>query len=496
MSNRTGFAFQNFILMTPGAATTETAEFVNARSFEIIAFRASLSTGTGTLNFYETVDGTNRFSRSIYHVEANAFVSTVATFSAGNFVAACAGMADVQFEKVTAAASTVLTVVGRGAFGSGIDGAILGPAGPDDKQYIDCLDGTGTIVVYKRNHTTTDVFDGTFTGIADVSNGATILVDTATNLSLNYQFRNPAEDIYHYVSPESRPVLRSRITGGPGFVTGTTGSSGVDFGFRVALDTIDFADVIGFGISIYGASNYDYTSNAGLLNPGTGNRNYSRLRITIRDSTQVAIWQVNKLDIPWNGGTIGDITEDRLDTADNHTDTAPDAGSASALGIDDGPRYEPVTVRTWATAGDTPGQRDHVGDINLYRNGHTGFFDLEFSLERNKAVDTIAGFYQSPTGYDIDGNPYTLGSPSGSPTWDFSDAAFMDVYCSLSHTTTLGNFVSDNISDVTQSGAGGQGFPNPLGVVGEIQYLYYKDLFLRKRPFEYASCINFSVEGP
>lgn len=491
MANLTGFAFENFSLTSPGTATTENIEYTNTRSFEIVAFRAVLSTGTGTVNFYETIDGLNKFSRKIYHVEANNFVSTVAGFSAGHFVGAVAGMADFQIEKVTAAASTTLNIIGRAAFGSGVDGGISASAGPDDKEYIDFLDGTKTVRVHLVDIGTTTSFSGTFPSLTTtVANDDIIATYGGSFSAVDFQFRDPRVDVFNYVSPDSRPVLRAEVTGD---ATNTS----VEYGFKIDISAIDFADAIGIGFSVYDVSNYDYASNSGLLHPVNANRNYATTLITIRDSAGAKIWQANKLDIAWNGTAPEQTDEILLDTNATNSGIVT-AGTASAVYVKT--RYTPTIIGTsWTNPGDSPKPRHHVGDIVEYRHPQSKWIELEFSLERDQSTDSVEGYYQSPTGYDIDGEPWTLGTPSGAITWDFSDAATLYIYRQLTVSSGVhGRSLSSDMADTNLSNAGGEGFPNPPSTSPnpEIQLLYWKDVYLRRRPFEYAKNENYSVYTP
>lgn len=495
----TQIAFELFDLISADAATTESITLYNTRSFEIIAFRAALSVA-GRVNFYESIDGTNRFARSVYHIEANAFVTSVLAFTSGNFIAVVAGIQNFQIEKVTASAGTRLTFVGRSTFGRGTDGGVLGPAGPDDKDYIDCLAGPNaqgtpaTVSVFKADISTSAAaivaYVGPFPSLDTAVNGATIDDDDGVFAAIDFQFRDVTADAFHYAPPETRPVLRMEVLGG---ATNTD----ILYGFSLDISAVDFADVVGIGLSVMAVSNYDYSSNSGLLHPGTANRNYARTQLTIRDSAGVAIWQANKLDIPFNGTAVGRVDAVSLDVNSTHT-----LGVVVGTASEAYPRlrYEPTVVSSWVSPGDTPKADGIIGSIIEYRNPATKYYDLEFSLERHRVTDSMEGFYQSPTGYDIDGNPDDAvgSSPSAAITWDFSDAATL--YFSRTLALDVGSSGEQLSADMADAGglsnAGGEGFPNPPGSSPdpERQTLYVKDVFLRRRPFSYPICTNYSID--
>lgn len=497
MSSLTGFAFRNFSFTSPGTATTEDIEFINQHAFDVCAFRLSIASGTATATFFESIDGINTYPVRVYHIEANNFVNSVTAITSGNFLATMGGVRFLRVRKLTAG-NTAFTITGRGTYGAGPLSSFLGPAGPDDKDYLDYLTGndddTTTVLVHLVNIGTTDPFSGNFLSLTDtVNNGDAIVRNDGSFSAMDFQFRDPRDASltfaqHKYYPPDSRPVLQATVQGAAANTT-------VEYGFRVDLSGTDFADVIGFGFSVFAVSNYDYQANAGLLNPDTANRNYCRTGASIRDSTGALLWQANKLDIPWNGGEPGDLNEFIMETDTAAADTQT-AGTAAALHIKN--RYVPgAAIYTWTTAGDRLGKRHHYGDITKYRDDQTGWIHLEFSLERDRVTDTMDGFYQSPTGYDVHGVPWVLdGLPSGLPVWDFSDADTLDIYCQLVITASAGNFISKDMADPSGlSNDGGEGFPNPPGTTEdpEIQTLYWKDVFVRRRPFSYPMSENFTA---
>lgn len=499
----TKIAFELFDLSTANALSTESITLYNTRSFEMIAFRASLAVA-GQINFYESIDGLSRFARRVYHLEANAFVTSVLAFTSGNFIAVVAGIQNFQIEKVTALAATTLTFVGRQTFGRGADGSILGPAGPDDKDYIDCLGGpsarigsTGspiTVRAFLANLLTTtataiDPWTGSFLSITStIADNDVIIDDTGVFSAMDFQYRQQAADAFNYAHPETRPVLRV-------VASGAAANDPILYGFQIDVSTVDFADVVGIGFSVYAVSNYDYASNSGLLHPQDANQNYARTQCTIRDSTGVAIWQANKIDIPFNGTDTERASLYPLDVAAFTVTPAVPGTSSQAYPRR---RYSSTAGTTWTAAGDAPQSDGITGSIQQFKNAQTQYYDLEFSLERNQTTDSMSGFYQSPTGYDIDGEPDDIAplSPSSAITWDFTDATTLYFSRTLNNAVGTGNQLSEDMRDPTLSGAGGSGFPNPpagVGALPETQTLYYKDIFLRRRPFSYPTCTNYSI---
>lgn len=471
-SNTERFAFQNFAnTLTDGDASPY--HFNNYNVFSSATFRLELDSPGGTVSFEMSIDQdtANYFNAKVFHIEANDFVQSVGSFSSGHFVATLAGISVLQ---ISATAGAIIitgraTRDGLGAIGfSGLGAS----AYTDGIEVLNHMDGSGDGLAPSALFLRRTIADFTISHVGTFSiteaDGAAITEDATDTEDMAFSFRNVSNDLVDYVSPEMRPVLKM-------VAVGTATISDLHFGFSIDISAFDFTDVIGIGFEVYCESDFDYECFAGDVDPDLVARNYKRFTMSIRDSSDVILWQAEKLDCSFGTWDIADKNQYRIQFPS--TDYPGAAAGSWALTAPNPRLFTTDTVSTWTAGSGEVQPRGMLGNESATRDAKTQYRKFEFSLQRENVQDSFDAFYLTPRSYPIQGNPgATSNSIAGQLLWDFSTADTLYIYTDVS-----ANDGTDLASDVTLLG----GTPDITGA--ETQRLYFKNVFIRRRPYDYTT---------
>lgn len=469
MTNR--FQFQDFETTT---AQAKRFDFVNTNNFSSATFRVSFDVAD-TLTFQVSVDmePANRVSVKAFHIEANSFVSSVAAFTAGHFILSISGFA--SFGIVSALAGTLLTITGR-AIRDGIGAlGISGLNGGDGISVLDPLDGTSSAVsVVLRDAAFAAVVPTqgfpTLPGLS--ADGDTVINEPSGGATrwIHYQFRNVDDDALEYVNPEARPIL----------VMDTPGAAvlalPLSYGFVIDISGVDFTDVIGLGFEAYCESDFDYQLFSGNVNPDTLARNYKRFTVSIRDSLDAIIWQAEKVDVPFGSAETAVVDQERVDFSFEGPNNPVTAGSWAATVSPAERIFSFIAVASWTAVNQAAQPRGMIDNTSNFQDNNTKYHKLEFCLQRLLVQDSMEGFYVSPRNYPLEGNANTVATTAGKLAWDFADAT--NIFITSDLTTGDGTDLAVDVDPMGQIPATG---------TAERQRLYFKNVFLRKRPYFYEN---------
>lgn len=468
-SNIERFAFQNF----DAVANATPYHLYNFNAFATATFRVSLDVAA-TISFHMSLDKVFFVDTKIFHIEANDYVQSVPAFTSGHFVAAIAGMSMFQITTTGGAKMTISGRQTRDGLGS------LGFTGlthtTDGIVVITPLDGStegvgGAVQFVRRDRDSfATAYTETWAGIVATDNSVVPKV-TVGDEDVSYSFRNASDDLIDYVHPEMRPVLKIKANGVAPTSGGGFSVEPISFGFRVDISAIDFTDVIGIGFEVYCESDFDYKMHTGERNPDTVQRNYKRFKISIRDSSAVILWEAQNIDCSFGLWDIVTVQQYRVDFDGT---TAPLVGGWADVSVPAPIRLDRVTVdnAAWLVDGDDPQTRGMMG--NPAKN-NTQYRKFEFCLERENAHDTENAFYLHPRNYPMEGEPNLPATTSGAVAWDLSTATHIYIVTEIG--ANDGTDLAVDVSGMSLGGTAGT----------ETQIMYFKNLFVRKRPYDYKT---------